>query len=193
MPYTRVGQTTTNNYDALSANYKYVGRYQMTVSGEVFHYSYKNYLGYGTKRCRFIIYSDNASSPDAFLYSGEEVNQYLADSTWMKWFPSVRKHLNAGYYHIGMHNSGSSWYPAYQTSTGTNNKKSDTYSDGPSDPFGTVDSPAQTYALGCYMDYVSGDGIDVAKVVSYAVLSNNEEEEEPEPEGETALPQVILF
>lgn len=191
MPYTRLGQTTTNNYDALSANYKYVGRYQMTVSGEVFHYAYKNYLGYGTKRCRFIIYDDSASVPNNFMYSGEEVNWFLYDSTWMKWFPSVRKHLDAGYYHIGMHNSGSNWYPAYQNTTGTNNKKSDTYSDGPSDPFGTVDSPAQTYALGCYMDYVSGDGIDVAKVVSYAVLSNNEEEE-PEPE-EAALPQVILF
>jgi hypothetical protein len=70
MPYGQLGQTTTNSYDAGSANYKYVGRYQMTVSGEVFHYAYKNYLGYGTKRCRFIIYDDNAGLPNNFLYSG---------------------------------------------------------------------------------------------------------------------------
>lgn len=190
MPYGTIGQTTTNNYDALSANYKYVGRYQMTASGEILHYSYKNYLGFGTKRCRFIVYDDNAGSPNNLVYSGEEVNKFLADFTWMHWFPSVRKHLDAGYYHIGMHNYGSNWYPAYQTATGTNNKNADTYSDGPANPFGTLDTP-QTYALGCYVDYVSGDGIDVAKVVSYAVLSNNEEEE-PEPE-EASLPQVILF
>jgi subtilisin family serine protease len=143
------GTTTTGGAsDSMLANRKRVNRYQLPIAGNVTKLSI--YLQptptSGTQLLKGVLYADNAGSPGALLGTTSELA--FSSTNTAGWydlvFPSPVA-LAAGNYWIGMISGATSSVAAfrYTSVNGSRNYNSNTYTSGPSDPFGTPNTDAE--------------------------------------------------
>lgn len=129
----------------------------------------------GSTNVRGVVYSSTAGSPDALLATGDEVTiTHEAEQEVDLPFSGGQQLALVGgtEYFIGwIHDDPGTPSVSHSrdstASLGPTN--TDTYSDGPSDPFGTVD--AQTGPIDCYGTYTEASGSDVKSVGDLAIAS----------------------
>src|SRR3990167_6995396 len=114
----------------------------------------------GSVPAKGVIYSDNAGSPDALLATSDEVTvtNTTEQAIDLPFSGANQLTVSSGTnYWIGIHWSSfpSHNYGISMDSTSSGNKtNNDTYSDGPSDPFGARNTG--TGILDCYVTYTEG-------------------------------------
>ena len=162
-----IGRTASSTYITVSANNKVVSKFTLSESAKADFISIKFYGSSANSYVKGVIYSDNEGAPNALLGVTREL-QGVSGSSVNLYFDTAIV-LSPGDYHIGIIVGNASSHISVQASTGTNNRNSDTYSDGPSDPFGTPGTELTSeLCVGLY--YVAGDEQDVTKAYGAAVL-----------------------
>jgi len=144
------GKTTVGgSYSGVSGDYKFACRFYLANDGTVTKitwYGRANPMGGSTANVRAGIYSDSNGAPDALLASSDEVT---ISTTAHWWEFTLSASLTAGYYWLAIitdsavyryHDTGATDQAAYNE---------DTYSDGFSDPFGSV-AAYQNYEISIY-------------------------------------------
>ncbi|MGN6797256.1 MAG: S8 family serine peptidase [Gaiellaceae bacterium] len=128
--------------DSMASDRKRVNRYAMPVSGTVSKLTV--YLQptatSGSQQIEGVIYADNAGAPGALLgVSTPFTFQSTQQAGWYDLVFQTPVTLAAGNYWIGMISGSSSSVAAFRFQTQTNSRayNGDSYSDGPSNPFGT--------------------------------------------------------
>ena len=195
--------TTTTGTTTLGfpfANNKSVSKFTLaeenTVTGLYAYYS-NAYSGVHSKA---IIYSDNSGSPDALVAVSDEVTAISLG--WNFFALPSRVTLAAGDYWLGI--IADTQLNTSAESGATSRYSSDTYSDGPSDPFGSATTSsylrpiyATTSPIGVSVDKVVAcmvvdgpfhQGINVNKILACAIVA-----EGSEPESPGTYPPVICF
>lgn len=128
-------------------------------------------------KAKAVIYADNAGAPGALLATSEEVTGIDTDVLWRTFTFTTPVTLPAATYWLGLI-VGTAGYGSYGQ-TGASNQgayKTDTYDDGPSNPFGTpdnyLDDELAIYATVC--DWSTwADTLKTAKAVAcYSYGSN---------------------
>ena len=153
---------------SVNGNLKCVGFYNLASSDDIYNIILKgNSQTNETAKIKGIIYSDNGGVPDALIAVTDETVGWEAYGPIVLSFSSPVS-LSAGNYWIGFIADSTIyiWCSNYVLNSVLYN--SDTYSDGPSDPFG---STSGTYYK--HIVYASDDGVPVMGISTangYAVL-----------------------
>lgn len=152
--HTGIGANSAQN----NSNFKRVAKFTLSEDGDVTKLTYYTRGGItGGQDLKAVIYADSAGAPAALLATGTAVN--IANSQAAGWVDlpltsTVR--LTAGTYWIGalnnVNNQGS--YVYYDASGGFRTENTDTYSDGPANPFG-VPALTDTILVSCYATYTA--------------------------------------
>lgn len=101
-----------------------------------------------TAKVKAVLYADSAGSPGAKIAEGDEVTPIAPG--WNR-LPIVATGLGAGDYWIGIF-TDTNYTNNYAVGSGSLNFNSDTYSDGATDPFGSVSGVSRTYNLFAVVD-----------------------------------------
>jgi hypothetical protein len=150
---TTFGKTTVGgSSDSFSANRKRVSRYPLTVPGSVTKLSI--YLAptgtSGSQALKGLVYADSSDAPGALLGATEQLT--FTSSSSAGWydikFASPLK-LAAGNYWIGVITGTSSHVAGfrYDSVSGVRDYNANTYSSGPSNPFGSFSSDGEQTSL----------------------------------------------
>lgn len=164
-----IGRTTSSTYIIVSANTKVVSKFTLSENAKANFISVNFYGASANSAVKGVIYSDNDGVPDVLLGVTREGELEGISASIINFYFDSAIILPPGDYHIGIIVGNASCYPRVQASTGTNTRNSDTYSDGPSDPFGTPGTALTSELVVC-LYYVAGDEQDVTKAYGAAVL-----------------------
>lgn len=172
MATVKLGRTTANSYFQINANYKVVSRFTVGASGFTFvHgsvYSYMNGTNYAIVKTKMVVYAADGSggAPGTLLATSNELVGFLGGQWNNYTFASAVTLSASTNYYIGII-ADNTIYISAQSTGGTTSYNSDTYSDGPANPFGT--RTTSVYELGAYLMAPETD-IWTAKANALAVL-----------------------
>ena len=154
----------------LIANNKYAGRYELLSVDDIYSLVL---LGIRqtvpTVKIKGFIYSDNAGVPDALIaVTNEVIGSDVANIINLPFSSPVN--LSAGYYWLGIIVDTTVDVYASGYSSGINKYNVDTYSDGPSDPFGSYSNSSYKRIFYAADDAIPMMGISQAN--GYSVLKS---------------------
>ena len=164
------GNNVEGNYDvtAVNADYKYVTKFTLGSDDTIYALIHQiNNIILSGINVNGIIYSDNAGYPDSLLAVSQTVTS--VQKGWNAFQLSSPVFLTAGVYWLGLHSD--TWIDSCESSYISNSTYSlaDTYSDGPSDPFG-AGGTSGSYAKPVYASGELTPILESGKLVSYAIL-----------------------
>jgi hypothetical protein len=138
--------------DTFSANLKRVNGYSLPVAGSVSKLTI--YLvptsTSGQANIKGVIYSDSGGSPSSLLaVTGELVFSSTQSAGWYDLKLPAAVNLAAGNYWIGVITGGTTGVAGfrYANASGSRDKNSNTYTAGPSNPFGSFTSDGEQMSL----------------------------------------------
>jgi len=108
-----------------------------------------------------LIYDDSEGSPNNLKATSQEVTVTDGVTGWFDFSLSSSVGLSAGDYYLGV--IANEWLPGKGDLAGTNKYNDDSYSDGPSDPFGSASDSSYRKSIYCTYTPSGGDpDIDVS-------------------------------
>jgi hypothetical protein len=157
-------------YDvSIAANYKYASPYTLGVNNYIDVLNVYSAADYPTVKIKGIIYSDNAGTPDSLLATTEE-HVGLSKGFYNILKFSSQVNLTAGNYWLGFIVDSAISIECNYSSSYKYVRNADTYSDGPTDPFGTYSLYDGQFHFLLYGAQFR-ETLDASKSVYYAVLS----------------------
>lgn len=154
----------------LNANSKVVGKYNLAVADDIYFIVFLGItVDEPTAKIKGVIYSDNAGEPDALIAVTDEVVGVYANQLLALPF-STPVNLSSGDYWLGFICDTYLKMQASSVTSGFNKYNADTYSDGPTDPFGSYSSSNYHRIFYASDDAIPMMGISTAN--GYSVLKS---------------------
>lgn len=157
------GKTTNGTlFTQSSADRKRVSAAVPASSGTATKITLRTWVESGSTVAKGVIYSDNAGAPNALLAVSDEVtisNTSEAEVDFPLSGANQISIVSGTTYHIGFHHQdpGAANIDISRDSTASGNtSQAETYSDGPSDPWGSV--ATATGVIDCYVTYTEAGG-----------------------------------
>jgi len=157
------------NFSFPLINSKSVSRFQLTTQTDIECLVASHNTASSTAKVKGVIYADNAGEPGAMVASTNEKG--FVAVAWNVFTFASPVTLAPGYYWLGLiSDTALTSYGA--ATTGTNRYNNDTYSDGPSNPFGTpATSTTERPIYAAVFSADTPDKLSISKSIGYAVLS----------------------
>lgn len=143
-----LGKTTDGaNNTSSGSSRKRVSVHTMTEDGANLSAFIRCYVSTGTQNVRALIYTDLAGEPGEILAVSDELVVSNTTAQWNEFtFPAAQRRFlqNGVAYWVGYINeaNSNSFIITRENTASSNKQNSDTYSDGPSDPFGSNSTEA---------------------------------------------------